>query len=57
VHLHFSIVRDNGEGSFLNELNISNTLDPSPYFNLPLNAAENTDEIPLCPGPDSETTG
>ena len=30
VHLHFSIVRDDGEGEFLNELEIQNTLDPSP---------------------------
>lgn len=38
VHLHFSIVRDDGAGKFTNELKIENTLDPSPYFNLPLNA-------------------
>ncbi|MFN7037793.1 MAG: hypothetical protein ACK4SN_15645, partial [Bellilinea sp.] len=38
VHLHFSIVKDDGQGHFLNELEIANTLDPSPYFNLRLNA-------------------
>ena len=48
VHLHFSIVRDDGNGKFLNELKIANTLDPSPYFNLPLNAATNRDMIPVC---------
>ena len=48
VHLHFSIVKDDGSGKFLNELKINNTLDPSPYFNLPLNAAENQGQIPLC---------
>jgi len=32
VHLHFSIVRDDGQGQFLNELLIANTLDPSPYL-------------------------
>lgn len=48
VHLHFSIVKDDGGGKFLNELDFSNTLDPSPYFNLPLNARENKDVIPLC---------
>jgi len=37
VHLHFSIVRDDGQGHFQNELEIANTLDPSPYFRLPLN--------------------
>jgi hypothetical protein len=25
-----------------------NTLDPSPYFQLPLNAELNQDEIPVC---------
>ena len=50
VHLHFSIVKDDGEGQFLNELQIHNTLDPTPYFGLPLNAAENQNSIPLCPG-------
>ncbi len=47
VHLHFSIVRDRG-GKFLNELDIRNTLDPSPYLGLPLNADQNKDEIPVC---------
>ncbi|PKN99239.1 MAG: hypothetical protein CVU42_08270 [Chloroflexi bacterium HGW-Chloroflexi-4] len=37
VHLHFSIVKDNGSGKYLNELEIANTLDPSPYLGLPLN--------------------
>lgn len=49
VHLHFSIVLDNGEGQFLNELDISHTLDPSPYLGMPLNGWENPDGIPLCP--------
>jgi hypothetical protein len=48
VHLHFSIVRDDGSGQFRNELDIANTLDPSPYFGLDLNANTNTGEIPLC---------
>jgi peptidoglycan LD-endopeptidase LytH len=52
VHLHFSIVLDDGEGHFLNELEIENTLDPSPYLGLALNAANNPDQIPVCP-PDS----
>jgi murein DD-endopeptidase MepM/ murein hydrolase activator NlpD len=37
VHLHFSIVKDDGQGKFLNELEIENTLDPSPYFGMNLN--------------------
>lgn len=38
VHLHISIVKDDGSGHYTNELRIQNTLDPSPYFGLPLNA-------------------
>jgi murein DD-endopeptidase MepM/ murein hydrolase activator NlpD len=49
VHLHFSIVKDDGSGRFLNELDFNNTLDPSPYLGLPLNAAENMEQIPVCP--------
>jgi len=48
IHLHFSIVKDDGQGTFLNELKIHNTLDPSPYFDLPLNGNENQNEIPVC---------
>ena len=48
VHLHFSIVEDDGTGNFKNELEIKNTYDPSPYLGLPLNAYENRDEVPLC---------
>jgi murein DD-endopeptidase MepM/ murein hydrolase activator NlpD len=48
VHLHFSIVEDDGTGKFKNELEIANTLDPSPYLGLPLNGYENRDRVPLC---------
>lgn len=48
VHLHFSIVKDDGNGQFKNELEIKNTLDPSPYLGLPLNGYENHDTIPVC---------
>lgn len=48
LHLHFSIVEDDGFGQFKNEVEISNTLDPSPYLGLPLNARENRDNVPLC---------
>ncbi|MEO7838177.1 MAG: hypothetical protein ABIU06_02410 [Anaerolineales bacterium] len=50
VHLHFSIVEDDGTGKFKNELDIDNTLDPSPYLGLPLNGYENRDNVPLCDG-------
>ena len=49
VHLHFSIVQDDGNGKYRNELEIGNTLDPSHYFNLPLNAKSNAGEVPVCP--------
>ncbi|MEJ2746710.1 MAG: hypothetical protein P8183_02155 [Anaerolineae bacterium] len=37
VHLHFSIVRDDGYGRYTNELEFNNTLDPSPYLGRALN--------------------
>ncbi len=57
IHLHFSIVEDDGNGQFKNELDIENTLDPSPYLGLPLNAYENRDRVPLCEGPDEQAQG
>ena len=48
VHLHFSIVLDDGKGHFLNELEIKNTLDPSPYFGIPLNGKTASDEVVIC---------
>jgi peptidoglycan LD-endopeptidase LytH len=48
VHLHFSIVKDDGQGSFRNELAIENTLDPSPYLGLPLNASQNQGRVITC---------
>lgn len=47
VHLHVSIVKDDA-GHFMNELDINNTYDPSPYFGLPLNARLNPDQVPEC---------
>ena len=48
IHLHFSIVLDDGSGQYLNELDIENTLDPSDYFHMNLNAHENPGDIPAC---------
>lgn len=48
VHLHFSIVQDDGKGKFKNELEIRNTLDPSPYLGYPLNGYKNRDLVPTC---------
>lgn len=39
THLHFSIVLDDGNGQYLNELDFANTIDPSAYLGMPLNYA------------------
>lgn len=49
VHLHFSIVKDDGYGKYLNELLIENTYDPSPYLGIGLNSHIAGDDVPLCP--------
>lgn len=53
VHLHFSIVKDDGNGRFLNELEFANTLDPSPYLGVAVNyqcasAASGCTAQPVC---------
>jgi murein DD-endopeptidase MepM/ murein hydrolase activator NlpD len=48
LHLHFSIVRDDGRGNFTNELEIANTLDPSPYLGIEVNAARVGDAPAVC---------
>jgi hypothetical protein len=53
VHLHFSIVEDDGTGQFKNETDIKNTYDPSPYLGLPVNGYENRDQVPVCNTTDS----
>jgi hypothetical protein len=47
THLHFSIVKDDGNGQFLNETVLSNTLDPSPYLGMRLNT-QCGDRPPQC---------
>ena len=47
THLHFSIVLDNGQGTFLNETDIANTIDPSPYLGMRLNSSC-ADRPPIC---------
>jgi hypothetical protein len=37
VHLHFSIVLDNGSGGYRNELDFANTVDPSRYLGMAVN--------------------
>lgn len=49
MHLHFSIVGDNGRGEFKNELEFNNTLDPSPYLGFPVSIDQAGSEISACP--------
>jgi hypothetical protein len=42
VHLHFSIVKDDGADHYANELEFNNTIDPSPYLGLAVNYACST---------------
>jgi hypothetical protein len=51
IHLHFSIVLDDGEGGFRNELIFENTLDPSPYLGFALNGEEIGSAVASCPSP------
>lgn len=37
VHLHFSIIRDDGNGRYTNELDFNNSIDPSPYLGRAVN--------------------
>lgn len=53
VHLHFSIVLDDGQGGYRNELEFNNMVDPSRYLGLPVNVAcaplvPACDPNPLC---------
>ena len=47
THLHFSIVLDDGTGKFMNETDMTNTLDPSPYLGMRLNTFC-ADRPPVC---------
>lgn len=48
IHLHFSIVLDDGHGRFRNELKIENTLDPTPYLGFEASAERLGQAIPRC---------
>jgi hypothetical protein len=50
THLHFSIVKSDHNGQFLNETRIENTIDPSPYFGFDLSAELVGEQIPYCSG-------
>ncbi|MBN1440814.1 MAG: M23 family metallopeptidase [Anaerolineales bacterium] len=48
LHLHFSIVLGDGNGGFRNETRFENTLDPSPYFGMALDAHSGAYGLPQC---------
>jgi murein DD-endopeptidase MepM/ murein hydrolase activator NlpD len=48
VHLHFSIVQDDGNGRYTNELDIRNTIDPSPYLGMNVKYACVSDGVATC---------
>ena len=48
VHLHFSIVLDDGNGQYMNELVFKNTIDPSQYFEIDLNSDTKLDGLTRC---------
>ncbi len=54
IHLHFSIVRSDAAGHYLNEAVFANTLDPTPYLGLKLNNPQSADFPLRClPPPDA----
>lgn len=48
LHVHFSIVTSETDGSFKNEAALGNTLDPSPYFGMALNISSQPDRPIRC---------
>lgn len=49
MHLHFSIVASASNGEYLNEAVLDNTLDPSPYFGMPLDIGDGAERPIRCP--------
>ncbi len=50
MHVHVSVVLSNDDGTFRNETHFWNTLDPSPYFGLTLNATQSPTIPVRCGG-------
>lgn len=48
MHVHFSIVKSDPDGSFKNEARPGNTLDPSPYLGMDLNIKNKPDRPIRC---------
>jgi hypothetical protein len=50
MHLHFSVVRSDVDGAFLNESLLRNTLDPSPYLGMNVLASDSPTRPIGCTG-------
>lgn len=48
IHLHFSIVLDDGYGRYRNELEFRNTLDPLPYLGITSDTLQETSQLAIC---------
>jgi hypothetical protein len=48
LHVHLSLVTGESDGSFKNEADLDNTLDPSPYFGMQLNIADKPNRPIQC---------
>jgi murein DD-endopeptidase MepM/ murein hydrolase activator NlpD len=48
IHLHFSIVLDDGAGNFRNELEIDNTVDPLPYLGIDPEEVQEGEQLTIC---------
>lgn len=48
LHVHMSIVESDADGSFKNEAQLGNTLNPSPYFGLPLDIRDSPQRPIRC---------
>jgi hypothetical protein len=53
LHVHFSIVTSDPDGSFKNESQLGNTLDPSPYLGMTLNIKTKPSRPIRCANPPS----
>jgi hypothetical protein len=48
LHVHFSIVQSEANGTYKNEAQTGNTLDPSPYLGMPLNIKDRPNRPIRC---------
>ncbi len=56
VHLHFSVIRDDGNGRYTNELDFNNSIDPSPYLGRAVNYQCGADPANCTPNPKCQSS-